>query len=89
MDLGTDRVLVTGSAGWLGRGLIAALTRGLPDCPSLGDPRPDLAVRALVHPGEGPSRVRAISDRVEVVAGDLRRREDCAQFCDGARDAII
>jgi nucleoside-diphosphate-sugar epimerase len=89
MDLGTDRVLVTGGLGWLGRGLIEALANGLPDVEELRRPDPRLSIRALVMPGQNADVLRRISDRVEVVAGDVRSREDCRRFCDEATGAVL
>src|SRR5881296_2702547 len=84
MRLGTRRVLVTGALGWLGRGLLHALTDGLPDYEALATPDPDVQIRGL-----DLASGRADGDRVELTAGDLRSPADCARFCDGAAGGII
>jgi nucleoside-diphosphate-sugar epimerase len=88
MDLGTSCVLVTGASGWLGTGLVHALTRGLRDCERLRDPDPSIEIRGLVLPGQ---RLAAgtITSRVELIEGDLRNPADCARLCAGAKGAIL
>jgi len=80
--------LVTGAAGWLGRGLLNALLNGLPDCQRLREPEAGLKIRALVLPGQ-EHEVREVSSEIEVVTGDLLRSEDCARFCAGAQGAVL
>lgn len=87
-DLGTGPVLVSGARGWLGRGLIDALVHGLPDVESLRTP-PPLEIRALILPGEDSWELAEISDRIEVVEGDLRSAADCRRFCRGAAGAVL
>jgi nucleoside-diphosphate-sugar epimerase len=89
MQLGTNQILVTGAAGWLGQNLVRALVHGLPDCPALSEPNPGLAVRCLVLPGQDVSFLRATSDKLEVVEGDIRSAEDCRRFCEGAAGAVV
>lgn len=89
MELATDQVLVTGAMGWLGTALVHALVHGLPDGPAIGAPDPQLRIRALVLPEQDASSLRAVSDRIEIVSGDIRRPQDCARFCAGTRGAIL
>lgn len=81
--------IVTGAAGWLGSRLVECLARGLPDHPALGSPPPGLRIRCLILPGQDPAPLLAVSDRVEVVAGDLGNPHDCARLCSGARGAVL
>jgi nucleoside-diphosphate-sugar epimerase len=81
--------IVTGAAGWLGSRLVECLARGLPDHPTLSSPPPDFRIRCLILPGQDSARLRAVSDRVEVVAGDLGNPPDCARLCAGARGAVL
>jgi nucleoside-diphosphate-sugar epimerase len=89
MEFPTNVVLVTGAQGWLGTGLVNALIRGLPDCPSLHDPQADLNVRVLLLPGQDGSSLKALCKRIEVVHGDIRNAADCARFCAGAQGAVL
>jgi nucleoside-diphosphate-sugar epimerase len=74
-----DMVLVTGSAGFLGSRVVAALVdRGFRN------------IRCLVRPSSDPSKIAALKDlataerRVEVVVGNLLSRQDCAVAVRGA-----
>lgn len=86
--LDRKRILVTGGAGWLGQGVLAALTQGLPDWPEWATAPADLEVRALVLPNEALSR-EAGGDGVEIVRGDLRNPDDCRRLCEGAHGALL
>jgi nucleoside-diphosphate-sugar epimerase len=89
MDLGAKQVLVTGASGWLGPRLVEALVLGLPEFGPLSRPDSSLRVRCLVAPGQDGSALAMLSDRVEVVTGDLRKPEDCSRFCAGSRGAVL
>jgi nucleoside-diphosphate-sugar epimerase len=88
MNLGTDLVLVTGAAGWLGRALLNALVNGLPESPQVGAPQPGLRIRALVLPGE-EAAVREVAPDAEIVTGDVRNPVDGLRLCVGARGAVL
>jgi nucleoside-diphosphate-sugar epimerase len=82
-------VLVTGALGWLGISLVQALAKGLPDHDSLKTPRADLRIRCLILPGQDETPLRKISERVEVVTGDIRNPADCARLCAGGKGAVL
>jgi nucleoside-diphosphate-sugar epimerase len=88
-ELGTRTVLVTGALGWLGRGLTQALAHGLPDVPRLREIDPGLRIRALILPGQDATELTGVSDRIEVVVGDLREPADCAKLCQDAGGAVL
>ncbi|MFN3408118.1 MAG: NAD-dependent epimerase/dehydratase family protein [Limisphaerales bacterium] len=73
-----DRVLVTGSNGFLGVRVVAELLR-----------RGHRNVRCFVRPSSKLDRLRAVlaqfqaEHQVELVAGDLLSREDCRRAADG------
>jgi nucleoside-diphosphate-sugar epimerase len=89
MDFGTNLVLVTGALGWLGISLLKALVNGLADCESLSQPQANLQIRCLILPGQDGSVLNQLSERIEVVTGDLHNPRDCDLFCDGAEGAIL
>jgi nucleoside-diphosphate-sugar epimerase len=89
MNLNTHLVLVTGAAGWLGSRLVESLLRGLPEHEALREPQKDLHIRALLLPGQDATPLRNLSDRIEIITGDIRNAEDCAKFCADARSATL
>ena len=91
MDFGTDRVLVTGATGWLGRRLVESLVHGLPDVDALRTPQAGLRVRCLVAPGQdGPGLKRLAGEgRIELVVGDVRQPAHCASLVGGATGGIL
>jgi nucleoside-diphosphate-sugar epimerase len=88
-NLDASLVLVTGATGWLGQRLVQALVDGLPEDDRFRAPPPDLRVRCLALPGQDTAGLAHLSDRVEVRVGELRSPEDCANFCAGARGAVL
>jgi nucleoside-diphosphate-sugar epimerase len=89
MDLGCSQVLVTGALGWLGINLVKALTAGLADCPQLSQPQPSLKIRCLILPHQEGSSLTELSNKIEIIKGDLRNTKDCDIFCENAKDAIL
>ena len=77
----SNKVIVTGALGWLGISVVQSLIKGLPDHEELRLPRADLRVRCLILPGQDGASLRKISDRVEVIAGDVRNPADCSKLC--------
>ena len=89
MDFGTNLVLVTGALGWLGISLVKALIYGLADSELLNQPQNNLRIRCLILPGQDGLTLEKLSERIEVVTGDLRNPRDCARFCQEAEGAIL
>jgi nucleoside-diphosphate-sugar epimerase len=85
----TNKVIVTGALGWLGISLVQSLVKGLADHDALKAPRADLRVRCLILPGQDAAPLKKISDRVEVVTGDIRNPADCARLCQDFAGGIL
>ena len=88
-NLGTNQILITGAAGWLGLNLLRAFTHGIPECPKLRVAPAGLKVRCLLLPGQDAAQVRAICPQAEIVTGDVRQAADCQRFCAGAEGGIL
>jgi nucleoside-diphosphate-sugar epimerase len=69
--------------------LFEALASGLPGQPNLKATAPDARIRCLILPGQDGSSLKALSDKIEIVTGDLQSPADCARFCDGAKGAVV
>src|SRR5438445_11112212 len=89
MDFRTHEVLISGGLGWLGSRLVEALIGGLPEHDGLKEPRSDLRLRCLVLAGQDVSALRKLSDRIEVITGDLHHPGDCERLFEGGRDAVL
>src|ERR1700756_523097 len=89
MDQCGNKIIVTGALGWLGISLVQSLIRGLPEHEALKEPRSDLRVRCLILPGQNGAPLRKISDRVEVMTGDIRNPADCARLCQDFAGGIL
>ena len=83
-----NRFLITGGGGWLGRGLLNALTRGIPECPPLSTPFPDVSIKAFLVPEEVDA-VTAMFPHIEVVVGDLTKDDDCNEFLRGEEGSTL
>lgn len=89
MNFNSNLVLVTGAAGWLGSRLVESFVRGLPEHEELKSPAPNLRIRILLLPGPDTAPFKKVSDRIEVVTGDIRTAADCTRFCAAAKGAIL
>ena len=89
MNLNTNLVLVTGAAGWLGSRLVESLVRGLPEHDELKTPAAELRIRVMLLPGQDATPLKKLSDRIEVVTGDIRNAADCAKFCADAKESVL
>lgn len=82
-----DQMLITGAGGWLGKRLVGKIaTRDFGAAVLAHLPR-SVSSRCLVLPGENSDALRAMG--AEVVEGDIRDSQDCANFCQGAEGAIL
>src|SRR5579884_3133586 len=89
MELKTNKVIVTGALGWLGISLVESLIKGLADHEALKEPHADLRVRCLILPGQDAAPLKKLSDRVEVMQGDIRNAADCAKLCQDFDGAVL
>jgi len=81
-------VIVTGSAGWLGKGLLNALLEGIEGCPNL--PRvSEKQLRVLILPGDEIESIAKYSSKIEIIKGDVRNPADCTRLLQGAAGALL
>lgn len=85
MTPSSETYIITGALGWLGRSMLHALCNGSNGL-SVGR---HARIRALILPGHDDSELKKISDRIEVVKGDIRNVDDCLQLCRDAAGAVI
>ncbi len=84
-----NKVIVTGALGWLGVSLVQSLVKGLADHPLLKEPGADMRIRCLVLAGQDVAPLKRLSDRIEVVTGDIRNPADCGRLCEGFKGATL
>jgi len=87
MTIVTNRILITGANGWLGKRLARLVARRELDAGVLSNLPADSSLRCLILPAEKPDELRQIG--AEVTGGDIRNSSDCAAFCEGAKGAIL
>ena len=52
MDFNTNKILITGAGGWLGRTLVHSLLNGINGTKDLEKPNKAIDIKCLVKPGE-------------------------------------
>jgi nucleoside-diphosphate-sugar epimerase len=80
--------LVSGAAGWLGRRLVLALTRGLPDVAALSA-APPARVRCLVVNRDEEKAIAALAPEAECAIGNLRDPVSLVRFAEGADGGVL
>jgi nucleoside-diphosphate-sugar epimerase len=80
-------ILITGSAGWLGKRLSRLLAQG--EFRSLFPDSAPPKLRCLILPHENPEDLRRIDPGIEISVGDVRDPKQCEAFFNGARDALL
>ena len=89
MNKQKSNVVVTGATGWLGRNLIEGLINGLEVCAPVQTITGNGTIRAFVRPGEDVSVFEKYKNRVEIVYGDVRSKDDCRALMEMCNEAIL
>jgi nucleoside-diphosphate-sugar epimerase len=88
-SVNSNLVLVTGAPGWVGTRLVRSLVEGLPDVERFRQPDPERTIRCLVAPGVDAAPLRALSERIEIVQGDLQDSAAVRALCKNAAGATL
>ena len=88
-ELGTNKVLITGAAGWLGLNLVEVLTQGIKGHPVLANGFKGLDVRCLLLEGQDEKELLEIFPNAEIVRGNVCSNGDCTKFCQGMEGAFL
>ncbi|MDR2400915.1 MAG: NAD(P)-dependent oxidoreductase [Deferribacteraceae bacterium] len=83
----SDLVLITGAAGWLGRGLVNGVVNGIPGAIPRSKKKP--SVRCLLLPNENADDLVKISSDVKICRGDITDRETLKEFFQDAKNAVV
>lgn len=89
MQLGIDKMFITGAAGWLGQSLVNALVRGLPDVPAFSTPFEGSLIRVMDLSGSRSGSLKDYAGKVEILDGDVRDPEDCKRLCAAAEGGTL
>lgn len=88
--MNSNLILVTGALGWLGKRMIKLIFNREYKNEILNQYITDnTRVRCLILPGQDEHELLAISNRIEVVKGDIRNAGDCDRFIQGADGAVM
>ncbi|MGB0582383.1 MAG: NAD-dependent epimerase/dehydratase family protein, partial [Limisphaerales bacterium] len=88
-ELGTNKVLITGAAGWLGLNLVEVLTQGIKDHPVLANGFKGIDVRCLLLEEQDEKELLDIFPKAEIVRGNVCSNGDCAKLCAGMEGAYL
>ncbi len=89
MTQSSPLAIVTGAPGWLGTRLVETLVTGMSEVPGLEAPLGERRVRCLCLPGSDTSSLSKLSDRVQLVEGDLTDAASVKRLFEGAKGATV
>jgi nucleoside-diphosphate-sugar epimerase len=89
LEFGTNKILITGVNGWLGKTLIQVLSSGISSHPDLKNPPKDIKIKGLALPNENTNIIKSISSEVKIFYGDITNKQDCDHFTNDAKGAIL
>ena len=87
-NLSCHTAIVTGATGWLGAAVVNSLVHGISEI----EITPNFyfeKVRVLVLPGEDDSNLKKISDKIEIIRGDIRSLKDCQNLVRGFEGSLL
>lgn len=80
--------LITGVPGWVGTRFVQLLLKGMENTTADTKGESERHIRCLVMPDMDPKAL-GVSERLEIVRGDLRNPKDVQAFCDDAQGATL
>ncbi len=89
MTASAPLAIVTGAPGWLGTRLVETLVTGMSEVPGLEQPLGERRVRCLCLPGSDTKSLAKLSDRVQIVEGDLTDPASVKKLFEDAKGATV
>ena len=89
MNFETNKVLITGANGWLGKSLVDCLLNGIENSHEIDKPDKNLKIKCLYMKDEDCSSLKKKSKNITFVQGDVTNIDDCLKFTNNAKGAIL
>ena len=89
MEFNTNKILITGANGWLGKNLIFSLLNGIEDSTDIDKPNEKIEIKCLVLKGDDTSFIEKQSKSLSIIQGNITNKKDCEQFTENSKGAIL
>jgi nucleoside-diphosphate-sugar epimerase len=89
LDLGYENIFITGANGWFGRNLVHSLVNEVFLNKRLSTTISSCNLYCLVEKSDNTDFLRGLMESVTIVRGDIRNKEDCVSFVEGAKNSLL
>lgn len=76
MDFSTNKILITGANGWLGKSLVYSLLNGIQEAPDIEKPNNKLKIKCLALNGDDTDLLEMQSENISIFHGDITNIND-------------